>query len=234
MCWPRRGLTVFALLVFPAMGCGEETTLSTAPVVMTALSWDAEAEVRVPLGGAQLCQTDVINCAPTDSSGVATIQKTVGREISYTLHKEGYASYLFADILPPTGSEPVITMLTDQLLANQHERLMSPYPLEDKGEIAIELHPPFGGATFTLVRTTGKAYYVDEEQNWDADLTETTSEGRGGFLEVRPGTFQIELGGTAQGCVPGFGWPGNGKDTMMVPVEEGYRTFATVRCPVPR
>jgi hypothetical protein len=223
---------VFALLVLPTAGCSDGTIPENGRLVVTVSSWDAEAEVRVPLAGAELCQAGTTNCTTTYSSGVATIEVPSDQEIAYTLERQGHASYLYADIVPSGGSQPKLVMLTDQLLASQHARLMSPYPPQGEGEIAIELHPPLAGATFTLVGTTGKAYYVDDERNWSADLTATTSQGRGGFLEVSPGTFQVEIGGTVQGCTPGLGWPGDAERRIEVPIQEGYRTFATVKCAV--
>jgi len=229
---PGRLLCVLALLGVSTVGCSDGATAGTAPLVATVSSWDQVAEVRVPLGGVQLCENNTTNCTVTYTSGLGVIQVPAGQEISYTLEKEGYASYLYADIVPPDGSQPTFVMLTDELLAKEHGRLMSPYPLEDKGEIAIELHPPFAGATFNLVDATGKAYYVDEEPSWNADLSATTSLGRGGFVEVSAGVFQIELGGTAQDCVPRLAWPSDVENSIEIPVREGFRTFATVLCSV--
>ena len=136
MGWPDRLLCVVALLGCSTVGCSDGGTLGTAPLVATVSSWDQVAEVRVPLGGAQLCETNTTNCTVTYASGLGVIQVPVGQEISYTLEKEGYASYVYADVVPSDGSQPTFVMLTDELLAKQHARLMSPYPLEDKGEIA--------------------------------------------------------------------------------------------------
>jgi hypothetical protein len=230
MGWPGRLLSALALLGVSAVGCSDGGALGTAPIVATVSSWDQGAEARVPLGGVQLCETNTTNCTVTYTSGLGVIQVPVGQEISYTLEKEGYASYLYADIVPQDGSQPTFVMLTDELLAKQHARVMSLYPLEDKGEIAIELHPPFAGATFKLVDAAGKAYYVDEEPSWNADLTATTALGRGGFVEVSAGVFQIELGGTAQDCVPRLAWPSDAENSIEIPVQAGYRTFATVLC----
>ena len=232
MCSFVAKLCVFVFVFCSTVGCSD-TAPSSAPVMMTVFAWDAQGEFREPLEGAQLCQTNVINCAVTNASGKAAIELPVAQEISYTLEKEGYASYLFADVLSPGGSQFQFGMLPNQLLASQHGRLMSPYPTGDKGTIALELRPPFAGVTFDLVGAAGKAYYVDEERNWSSDLAATTSQGRGGFVEVSPGTFQVELGGTAQDCVPRLAWPGDVEDSIRIPVREGYRSFATVRCSVP-
>ncbi len=223
-----RRLLVLALSVFSVLGC-DSSAASTAPLTVIVAGWDADAEARVTLEGAQICQTGAVSCAVTNEDGAATLNLPVDEEISYTLVKEGYASYLFADIVPTGGHELEFLMLTDELLASQYERLMSSYPTETEGEIAVELHPAFAGATLAL-NTDGMAYYVDETQAWSSDLTETSSEGRGGFVEVEPGTFQIELGGTAESCAAGLAWPGTVENSIRVPVLEGHRTFATANC----
>ena len=223
-----RGLLIVALFLYPVLGCDSgSSSVGTLTVIVDG--WNAEADARVSLEGVELCEAGTPNCATTNADGVGSIDLPIDEEITYTLVKEGYASYLFADIVPASGFQLEFLMLTDELLASQYERLMSSYPPEGEGEIAIELHPTFAGVTFDL-ETSGKGYYVDETEAWSSDLTETSSEGRGGFLEVEPGSFQIELGGTAEGCAAGLAWPGNVENSIRVPVLEGHRTFATANC----
>jgi len=54
--------------------------------------------------------------------------------------------------------------------------------------------------------------------------------GNGGFVEVGPGEVQVKIGGAAEGCVVGWGWPGDGSDTIRMPVVEGFSTYASVSC----
>ena len=60
----------------------------------------------------------------------------------------------------------------------------------------------FAGATFDLGDATGQVFYYDDQGNWDADLTATTTYGGGpwgGFTEVSPSVVQVEIGGRGGG-----------------------------------
>jgi len=226
-----------ALWVFPVVGCNEVTTPpDTAPLTVSVSTWLPQQSVfeGPALEGVEVCETDTTHCVVTNANGGATLWLLVGKEISYTLKKEGYASMLHADVIPPDGVTARIGLSTHQSWADAYERVMSPYPMVGTGAIGFFIRPSgFAGATFDLVEATGKGFYVDEEGNWNPDLTETASNGVGGFLEVARGEFQIEVGGTAQGCVPDWGWPSDTKNSVRFPVQAGYVTVARVTCAVP-
>jgi hypothetical protein len=205
---------------------------------LTVSGFDEEAGERVPLEGARLCETDTTNCDLADGNGAVTIDLPLGREYSYTLEKEGYGSNLVADLVQSSaggGYGYDWTMGTDQVYKEQHDRVMSPYPMRGTGTILVQLSPQFSGATYELVDATGEAFYSDEEGLWSLDLSETTSRGRGGFVEVSPGDdFQINFGGQARRCVSSpFGWPGNVDNSVRFPVREGHLTYIEVRCTLP-
>jgi hypothetical protein len=187
---------------------------------------DPEAERQLPLEDVQLCQTDTTNCALSKGDGQVRIELPIGEETSYTLKKDGYASYLVPVVIPSDeGYQDVFSMATDEEMKAQFSRLGSFYPmLLGTGAVVLWVFPAFAGATFDLANATGKAYYVHERGDWRDDITATTSRGAGGFVEVPPGEeFQVNLGGTAAGC----------KDSIRFPVREGYITAASVTCPLP-
>ena len=187
--------------------------------------------------GARVCPLDATtNCEETDPDGVVTIEVPVG-ESGYTVEKEGYASYLYPDIVPLGGYAALLPLPTAARMSAQHGRVGSPYPPRLTGSILILTSPARAGVTFELAQATNKPFYVeeltgpdDEVTDWSLDLTETTSEGKGGFSEVSPGAFLISLGGTASGCIAALAWPAEGKNTIRLPVREGYITRATVTC----
>jgi len=143
-------------------------------------------------------------------------------------------------ILLVGGCNEVITPTTAPLTMTiqDNESVDSPYPRIGTGEILILLQPEFAGATFDLVGATGKAYYqVGRNVNATLrlDLTATTDNGVGGFLEVPPGTFRVEFGGTAKDCIPTWaGWPGDVENSVRVRVLEGHVSNITLRCPLPQ
>jgi hypothetical protein len=88
------------------------------------------------------------------------------------------------------------------------------------------------GATLRLVDATGISYYLDDEGNMRHDLNATASLGVGGFVEVQPGDFQVEIGWTPA-CFPEQAWPGDAENQIIVPVRAGYLTTTYVNCPIP-
>jgi hypothetical protein len=225
---------VFALWVFPIVGCTEVTGPTTAPFTLIVRSFDPQG-TPILLQGAELCETDnTSNCETTDAVGRAVIQLPFDQEVSFTVTKEGYASDLIAVVIPPDGwSNQLLTLHLVQWAEDQHARVESPYPMEGTGTISMELPEGFAGATFELIEAKGKAFYWDEQSNWSLDLTETTSAGKGGFSEVTPGVFHVEFGGTAESCESLWGWPGDLEKSIRYPVREGYMTIAAASCPHP-
>jgi hypothetical protein len=232
-----RFLWVFAILLSPVAGCND-VIRPTAPVSITIWKGAGAGEdYQLPLEGVELCETDTDNCVMTDANGEATLELPTERETGFTRTKEGYASYLLADVVPATGERYVYAMATDHRIAAEHDRLMAAYPMRGTGTILVGLRLPFPEATFELIGATSKAFYVDDDPEgdilWSQDLTGTTSWGSGGFVEVTPSEYQIKLGGTAQGCTPHRAWPGNDENSIRIPVREGYITHAAVNCPPP-
>ena len=230
-------LVAQVLSVLLIVGCSEVGGGSeTAPVTFSVAWYPTPGESPAPLGGVQICQTNTANCETTDPSGAATLYlPTGGAEFSYTVQKNGYASYLIGDTgLNPNGFNEMIVMVTDREMAEQHQRVMSAYPMRGTGTVLLELQLPLPGATFDLIEATGVPFYLDEEGNWSGDLAATTTWGWGGFTEVSPGQFQINVGGIADCFLRGgTGWFGDIESSVRFPVQEGYTTLATIRCLAP-
>jgi len=188
-----------------------------------------------PLEGVEVCETDITtNCATTDPTGNATLELPSGQNVSWTLVKDGYGSVLFPTFTGPNFDPEFTTMMvTDEWLTDAFRGLMSPYPLVDEGMVWLFEVPAFAGVTFDLQNATGKQYYADENGNLSLDFDATTSFGQGGFVEVLPGEFEVEIGGTAQRCFPNWAWPSDEDNRFTIPVREGYMTVAGARCPPP-
>lgn len=227
-----RFLWVFALWVLHVVGCNEVTTASTAPLTLTVTAVPVSGEDRERLKGVQLCEAGTTNCAMTDDKGNATLQLPIGQESSYTLEKEGWASYLVPKVIQANGEQSEFEMSAEQFFVEQYERLMSRWPMSGTGTVALSRAS--AGTTYELFGATGTAYYVHEFGDWRLDLASTTGRGSGGFVEVGPGDFQINLGGTANNCIVGDrGWPGSDANSVRFPVREGYVTVANVSCALP-
>jgi len=217
-------------VVLPVVGCAEVTGSDVVELTISA----REFVEQTPLEGVEICVTDAAGCVTTDMGGTATVELPANEKISWTTTKEGYLSILYGDVTDGAfESNHSINMVTNQWMTAYLSSLPTPYPLRGTGMITMILAPRIPGVTLALLDATGRRYYEDDEKNPSYGLDATTSAGNGGFVEVGPGAFQVELGGMANGCVPIRAWPGDAKNRIQVPVREGFSTRATVRCPVP-
>jgi hypothetical protein len=231
---------VLALGLALMAGCSEENgeggSGGTATLSILVVERLSEGGIQ-PLQGLQLCETDTANCATTDVGGNAALDLPVGREISYTMEKDGYLKALRADVLTADGSFVPTPVATNEQIKFQYDRVMSPYPMEGTGTIFAQAFSdelgvlPISGATFELVDTTGKGFFEDASGNWTLELTATTSQGSGGFVEVSPGEHELRVGGSVENCQVLRGWPSDSENTMSVPVREGYQTITRFYCP---
>ena len=216
-------------------GGGKERTQLTVYLV----DWDPTAPGTGnvgPLPGVKVCEFNTTNCEVTDDTGFAFLQMPTEQEVMVTVEKDGYGSLLGSEVVSADGSAfTSFAPKTDVRLGEQYERVMSPYPMaEGTGAIAltinglVEVNEP--GATFELIGNGGKAYYRDANKDWSLDLTATSTDGVGGFVEVTPGEYQIRVGGTAENCVVWRGWLSDLPNTVRVPVREGLTSVLRMNC----
>jgi len=219
--------------VFLVVGCNDVTAPTTAPFNLTVKSSSVSPGDSVPLEGVKVCEMDRDNCVWTDARGEAILMLPIG-DAAYTMDKEGYAPWMHPHTVPPGGATAITGMNTAQRIADEHNRVGSPYPMRGTGTVTVKANPSlFAGVTLQLVAATGVPWYVDEEFHWSPGLTETTSTGIGGFTEVTPGEVQVKLGGTADNCIPISSPAGDEPNSVWVPVREGYVTSVGVQCSIP-
>jgi hypothetical protein len=191
-----------------------------------------------PFEGVEVCQTDTPNCTTSDANGQARLLLPANQEISYTMKKDGYMSWIAGDVTDETfGDEgrPGYPMFPDQQVEDFAAANGIPYPLTG-GVTSHHMNPvSTAGVTYDLVDETARGYYVDDDpaRNLRFDLTATTSDGFGGFWEVTPGEdHQVEFGGAATNCTVALAWPGDGPNRVKVPVKVGFWTLASMNCDV--
>jgi len=220
---------VLALFVFPIVGCNE---LTDAVRLTVLISEGLPPTPTAPIEGGQLCQADKDNCDVSGADGEATIELPRNKEVVWTLEKEGYGSTMTPYFSESRSDSAAWQLWTNEWYADNFDRLMTPYPMDGTGAIYVFVAGRLAGVTFELVDATGKRYYFDEEGNLSPDLEATTSLGAGGFVEVQPGEFQVEIGGR-EPCIPTWGWPGDANNRITVPVKAGYMTTTVISCPGP-
>jgi hypothetical protein len=234
-----------AVLALSVMGCSETTGTggsageggsagvggeggagATAGLSLLIVSYPPATQE--PLEGVEICQTDTDNCVSTNANGNAVIQLPYEKEVSFTLDREGYGSYLDSYVLPAQGAAEVYAMATVERFADQYALIDSPYPEQGTGTVLVGIPAGTPGVTFTLVESTGKQFYREENLDWNADLTATTTGGGGGFAEVAPGVVQVDIAGAD--CSVLRGWSGDQANRVKLPVKSNYFSRLTTTC----
>ena len=240
-----RGILVYLLarlplwlMFLPIAGCTQVTSEPDAVQLMLSIRELTGRPVgdfeNPPLEGVEICQTGVANCETTNADGNAALELPANEEVGWTTTKEGYEAVLYGDVTDAAFSSNFkLHLSTNQSLTEYLGSLPTDYPLRDSGVVTILTSPKIAGVTFKLVDATGKRFYEDDDFNPSYDLTATTTAGVGGFVEVGPGDFQVEIGGTGDRCVPDRAWPGDENNRIRVPVRENHFTRALITCPVP-
>lgn len=151
-----------------------------ALLCLGALSIGKPEGATGPLAGVEVCELDTNNCVTTNESGNAVLEVPAEQDVAVTYVKEGYAKYVNMLVVPAGGIGEPTGMATDQRFQEMHQLVGSPYPMEGTGTVFIDIVNRYEGATLSLVGdATGKAWYRDEELDWDPDLTESTAGGGG-------------------------------------------------------
>ena len=256
-----RWVCIFALVALPVAGCSDETTAAggtggsgtggdggtggmggdggtggTVELSLTTYEGDGWT-IGPPFGGVEVCQTDTGNCVTSDVNGEARLLLPANQEISYTVKKDGYMSWMAGDVTDETfGDEgrPGYPMFPNQQIEDFAAANGIPYPLTG-GATSHHMNPvSTAGVTYDLVDETARGYYTDNDEARTPrfDLTATTSHGFGGFLEVTPGDHQVEFGGAATNCTVALAWPGDAPNRVKVPVKVGFFTLASMNCDV--
>lgn len=243
---------ISALVLLAAAGCGETDGTGGSGAAagagggagsagsgggdMAALQiftgeWDPELPgigLAGPLEGVEVCQADTANCVVSDANGSALLPLPIEQEVALTVEKEGHVSLLGSEIVPPNGSYTSFAPAREALYEERFQSVMSPYPMQGTGAIVMNLLGSVERATFELLGTTAKGFYY-ADPGWDAELPHTQAGAGGGFVEVVPGQYQIEVHG-AESCVVVRGWPGDSDTRIKLPVRAGYASTARINC----
>lgn len=224
-----RWAAVVAWLALPIVGCTQVT--DEPPSVLLRLTvFTGFRSTRVE--GVEVCDGGMTKCSMTNAEGQATLELPPDDEITWTLTKKDFGSTLLADVTDATlASSTSVDLATDAWNERIYERLGLPYPLMGTGSVVIFVDPPLEGVTFELVEGTGRGpFYSDAQREPTPGFNATTSSGTGAFGEIPPGDVEVKIGGTADNCRVGWGWPGDGNNTVRMPVMEGFTTYASVNC----
>jgi hypothetical protein len=113
-------------LGIPNAGCGDSGE-SRTPVAVRVTEYVNLADLEGPMPDAEVCETDTENCVITDEEGRASIELPSDTEVSYTITKEGFGSYLVSDVNSGRLDHRFI-MYSDEELARLAPLMGTTYP----------------------------------------------------------------------------------------------------------
>ena len=217
-----------ALLVLPATGCGDSEAPPRAPVSVRVTEFIDQSDLQRPMPGAEVCEIDTTNCTMTDEDGMATIDLLADAEVSYTITKEGFASYLWSDV--NNGQlEHWTWMFPEEEVTRLAGLIGTTFPGTGDGLIIIRAFTD-PGVMFDLVGESNEPFYFLDGGTPSRDIDATTEDRRGGFTDVAPGEYQIDVIGAPGPCQPFVVWPGDQADRFKLLVRAGFISWVSVTC----
>jgi len=222
--------------VMVAAGCSEDGA-STVTLNLTVSSF-VPGEDPMPVAGAEVCVLDTNDCAMSDADGVATIGLPADAETGVTVTAAGFNPTLVPESTSGDFQADQSTSVLSEALAETLAALLDiDYPLDGTGVAVVNTTLPLPesggmpGASYALTTGTGTGYYLGEGGLPSYELEATTAPlGSGGYVEVTPGTIEIDVGGSAVGCTPAAGWAGASASSIRLPVRDGFFTIGVTRC----
>ncbi len=213
-------------LGIPNTGCG--SGVSTDPVQVRVTEYVTLSDLQGPLPGAEVCETDTDNCLITDEEGRVIIDLPSDTEVSYTITKEGFGSYLISDVNDGRLDHRFI-MYSDEELARQAPLMGTTYPWTNTGIMLLRVYSE-PGVVFDLIGQANEPFYFSDGDTPSTELDATTADGRGGFTDLAEGEYQVEFVDPQVLCRPFTAWPGDMDNRVKVPVKPGYISWASMAC----
>ena len=210
----------------PNAGCGSSE--STDPVSVLVTEYVTLSDSQGPLPGAEVCRADTEDCVMTDEEGRASIELPSDSEVSYTITKEGFGSYLISDVNNGRLDHRFI-MYGDEELERLAPLMGTTYPWTDTGIIVLRVYSE-PGVVFELVGQPNEPFYFSNGDTPSTELDSTTDDGRGGFTDLAEGEYQVEFIDPQVLCRPFTAWPGEMDNRVRVPVKAGYISYSSMSC----
>jgi hypothetical protein len=213
-------------LGMPNTGCGSGE--STDPVQVRVTEYVTLSDTQDPLPGAEVCRADTDDCVVTDEEGRASIELPSDSEVSYTITKEGFGSYLISDVNNGRLDHRFI-MYGDDELERLAPLMGTTYPWTDTGIIILRVYSE-PGVVFELVGQPNEPFYFSNGDTPSTELDSTTDDGRGGFTDLVEGEYTVEFNDPQVLCRPFTAWPGEMDNRVKVPVKPGYISYSSMAC----
>lgn len=218
---------VGASFVLPAAGCGGSDQEQVA-VAVRVTEYVTTADQEGPMVDAEVCETDTDNCVMTGEDGRVMLNLPDNSEISYTITKEGYGSYLVSDVTD-SRIEHWFRMYNDEEVERLAGLMGTTYPLNG-GIIVLRAYSDEPGVMFDLVGESANQFYFLNGNTPSTEIDSTTADGRGGFTDLGDGVHEVDFVADPVNCRDFSAWPSDVDNRVKVPVKAGYISYASMSC----
>ena len=216
-----------ASFALPNTGCGASDEPQAA-VSVRVTEYVTLADQVNPMVDAEVCETDTENCVMTGEDGMAMINLPDNAEVSYTITKEGYGSYLVSDVTD-SRIEHWFRMYNDEEVERLAGLMGTTYPL-DGGIILLRGYSDDPGVMFDLVGGSSNQFYFLTGDTPSTEIDSTTADGRGGFTDLADGVYEVDFVGAPVECRDFSSWPSEVANRVRVPVKDGYISYSSMSC----
>ncbi|MEC8052473.1 MAG: carboxypeptidase regulatory-like domain-containing protein [Myxococcota bacterium] len=228
----RRFLSVFSMVALIS-ACGSD---SPGPTI-TLSGPVNDLGNGEGLEGVEVCILNTSTCTTTDADGVYSIDGVPAESnisLSVTMPE-----YLGGVIPVMTGSEaqtvPVVSM-GSELLSELQIGILDVPAVADAGQIAFSIsNGIFGdrinvpGIQVALEPAAGDGpFYTTSSGLPDTELTETSSNGGGVFVNLPAGTYTLRYLNLPEGCTPMLGW--GPVEAPSFEIAPGRTTYVRIEC----
>ena len=222
----RLSLSLCALLV----ACSEAPTIRVSgPVTDLANS--------EPLVGARVCLKDSQLCTTTNDTGIFELDGVEAQSSgALTVDLDGYLPGLVPFVAEATDTELAIISLGGDIIMELQMAVLNIESEAGTGQVVFSVSNGIFGDRInvpaiqtTLIPGGGSGpYYLNSGGLPDLDLTETSSNGGGLFVNVPPGDHSLRHQNLPEGCTRILGW--SNPESLEIPVEAERVTYARIEC----
>ena len=220
------------LKVLLCIGCGQENTIPTSVSgLVKELGSEGLADVHVCLADSN----DL--CTHTDTDGMYSLQGPPAEsDLSFTVTKDGY---LGGAISVTTGLEPVeipVVSMAGEVILDLQMGILNVDALENTGQIAFSISNGINGdginipniQTILEPASGSGPFYSNASGLPDLELTQTSANGGGVYVNVEPGIYTLQHLNISDNCTPMLGWGPAASPSFQV--FENRVTYVRIEC----
>ncbi len=192
-----------------------------------------------PLEGAEVCAIEPAGaCATTNAEGRAAVTVPATTRTAVRVSKAGFLPAVAQAVSTAEDTTVNLFLAADDLAATLAQVVQIPWPDPERGVVAFNAEAvPSGsgvgreGVSVGIDVQAAGPFYTNAMFLPDPSLMASSVSGLVFLATIAPGDHTITFSHPSSTCVVGLGWPTDAADELVVRVQAGAVTVATVTCP---